>query len=57
MYNVRPSLVTRIMKGEKANDYSIKHIEAKSRAKKERRDKIRACVEDHLSHERHIWTA
>ena len=56
-FNIRPALVSRIVKGEKVNEYSIKHIETKNKVKRERRNKIIACVEGHLESNQHIWTA
>ena len=56
-FNIKPALVSRIVKSEKVSEYSIKHIEAKNEKKRGRREMIKSCIEDHISHNRHIWNA
>ena len=56
LFGVKPQLVARVVRNEKLKKNAVSHLEAKQKTQKERRGQIKACVEEHVRSNWHIWT-
>ena len=55
-FGVKPTLVYALVKNEKLHRNDIATIVRKTKAKKERRHKIVACVDGYVANDYHVWT-
>ena len=56
LFNVKPTLVTSLVRNEKLKSHGISQLEEKQKARVGRVSMIKSCIDAHLDEKRHIWT-